>query len=476
MDAASDNPGIEADGRLDACWRLLRPTQNFDVAVIGGGPAGAAAAIAAAREGARTLLVEQYGFLGGMGTAALVPAFCPFSDRQRCIIGGIGYQILEEMKAGMPHVERAALDWVPIDAERLKVIYERRVADAGAEILFLTHFVDVVRATQPAPGGGSGPTATRSPVAGVVIHNKSGLQRIDAKVLIDCTGDGDVAAAAGADYQKGDPATGEMQPCTMCFVLAGVDNARLQPWLWADGGRNLLLRPSIAAAKAAGDLDIVEEAANVAYQSQSTIGLNFSHVFDVDATDASQLSRAMIEGRKLIRHLTDFIRKYLPGCENAYLVNSGVQIGVRETRRIRGDYVLTLEDYLARRSFDDEISRNAYYIDIHLSKREWERNLGATIDWESKIHQYKPGESHGIPYRCLIPAATHNILVAGRCISTDRPTQGSTRVMPNCLAMGEAAGCAAAIAARQHGGDVRRVDVQRLRARLREHGAYLPPP
>ncbi len=475
MAAASGNDGSTANGHLRAAWRQINPAQRFDVAVIGGGPAGAAAAIASAREGARTLLVEQYGFLGGMGTAGLVPAFCPFSDRQRCIIGGIGYQILEEMKAGMPHVERAALDWVPIDAERLKVIYERRVVEAGAEILFLTHFVDVVATHEHAATDADAPPAARPPAAGVVIHNKSGLQRVDAGVLIDCTGDGDVAVAAGADYQKGDPATGEMQPCTMCFVLAGIDNARLQPWLWADGGRNLLLRPSIAAAKAAGDLNIVEEAANVAYQSDSTIGLNFSHVFDVDATDASQLSRAMIEGRRLIRHLTDFIRKYLPGCENACLVTSGVQIGVRETRRILGDYVLTLDDYLARRSFDDEISRNAYYIDIHLSKREWERNLGATIDWDSKIHQYKPGESHGIPYRCLIPAATRNILVAGRCISTDRPTQGSTRVMPNCLAMGEAAGCAAALAARQHGGDVRCVDVQRLRARLREHGAHLPP-
>ena len=446
-------------------WAALPAAETYDVVVLGGGPAGCTAAIAAAREGARTLLVEQYGFLGGMGTAALVPAWCPFTDKQQSIIRGLGLDILREMLAGMPHLPADQLDWVPIDPERLKAIYDRRVTEAGVEVRFLTHFVDVL----PTPADG------RAHVTSVIVHNKSGLQRIAAGVVVDCTGDGDAAAAAGNPFDQGDPQTGETQPLTMCFVLAGVDNARLQPWLWADGAKNLLLKPAIAAAKAAGDLNIVEEAANVAYQSPTTIGLNFSHVFDVDATDAAQLSRAMIAGRKLIRHLTEFVRKYLPGCEQAYLVSSGVQIGVRETRRIRGDYVLTLDDYLARRSFPDEIARNAYYIDIHLSKREWERSLGQPIDWAAKIHQYGPGESHGIPYRCLVPVALRNVLVAGRCISTDRPVQGSVRTMPNCLALGEAAGAAAAWAATRHGGDVRAVDVTALRARLRELGAWLPP-
>jgi hypothetical protein len=444
-----------------AAWQHLPVASSVDVLVVGGGPAGCATAIAAARDGAKTLLIEQFGFLGGSGTAALVPAFCPFSDREKPIIRGLGFEILEEMKQAMPHIPADNVDWVPIDAEGLKFIYESRVTSAGAAIRFLTHFVDAIRAAD-------------GTLDSVIVHSKSGLERIAAKVVVDCTGDADAAVAAGAPFEKGDPDTGDLQPCTMCFILAGVDNAVLQPWLLADNAKNLLLKPAIAEAKKNGDLDIIEEAANVAYQSESTIGFNFSHVFDVDATNIDDLSRAQVEGRRLIRHLTAFVKKYLPGCAHAYLVTSGVQIGVRETRRVVGDYVLTLDDYLARRAFPDEIARNAYYIDIHLSRQQWEKELGQEIDWDAKIHQYAPGESHGIPYRCLTPRATRNLLVAGRCISTDRPVQGSTRVMPNCLAMGEAAGCAAARAAAHHHGDVRAVDVAQLRETLRGYGAYLP--
>ena len=459
MTSSMDHPIPRA---LRLAWLDLPCAGRADVLVIGGGPAGCAAAIAAGRDGASTILVERFGYLGGMATAGLVPAFCPFSDRQKPIVRGIGLGILEEMRAAMPHLDQTSCDWVPIDPELVKTILDQRVTAAGVRPWFLTQFLDVA----PIRDGR---------VESIVVHNKSGLQRLEAAVIVDCTGDADVCAAAGLPFEKGDPETGELQPCTMCFVLGGVDNRRLQAFLHADDGQNLLLKEVIARARQAGDLEIVEEGANVAYQSETTIGLNFSHVFDVDATNAEQLSKAHVEGRRLVRHLTEFLRKYCPGCENAVVVNTGVQIGVRETRRIVGDYMLTLGDYLARRSFADEVARNSYYIDIHISRRQWEQHVGAPIDWSAQIHQYGVGESHGIPYRCLIPQGAENVLVAGRCISTDRAVQGSTRVMPVCFATGEAAGCAATMAADRHRGVVRAVDIGELRRRLKTHGQYLPP-
>ncbi len=433
---------------------------KVDVLVVGGGPAGCAAAIAAAREGAKTLLVEQFGFLGGMGTAGLVPAFCPFTDQREVILRGIGLEVLEEMKRGMAVVPPEQFDWVPIDAELLKAIYDVRVSGSGAEILFLTHYVDAV--------------VSNGLVRSVRLHNKSGLQTVDVDVVIDCSGDADVVARAGGDFEIGEEKSGELQPCTMCFVLGGIDNDRLQKFLWADDGKNLLLRQLIAEAKKAGDLDIVEEAANVAYQSPTTIGLNFSHVFGVDATNGRELSQAQLSGRRLVQHLTEFVREYCPGCEKAYLVNSGVHIGVRETRRVCGEYKLTLDDYRHRRKFADDIACNAYYIDIHISKEFWEEGCQEGIDWDEQTCRYEPGESYGIPYRCLLPRGLGNVLVAGRCISTDRAVHGSTRVMPVCFATGEAAGCAAAMAVRKHRGMVGAVDAGMLRKRLVEHGQYLP--
>jgi len=205
-----------------------------------------------------------------------------------------------------------------------------------------------------------------------------------------------------------------------------------------------------------------------------TIGFNSGHLWDVDNTDPLSVSRAMVQGRKIADAFRRGLAEFFPEAfGNAFLSQTATLMGIRETRRIVGDYVLTLDDYLERRSFPDEICRNAYYIDVHNTVAEIEKINDP--EWmATHTFHYGKGESHGIPYRCLTPKGIKNVLVAGRSISTDRKVQGSTRVMPVCLAMGEAAGTAAGFAATMLDPDVHAVDVDRLRARLREEGAYLP--
>lgn len=435
--------------------------QEVDVLVAGGGPAGVTAAIAAAREGARTLLIEQFGFLGGMATAGLVPMWAPVTDKEKRVIGGLAWEIIEALKAKMPHIPAdRQLDWIPIDPELLKPLLEDRVLHAGAKILYLTQLADVIRRDRQ--------------VTEAIVCNKAGLSAVRAKVFIDTTGDADLVARAGGAFEKGDPQTGEVQPVTPCFVMANVDAAKYFAWQ-EQKPKRLNVRDAIARAKKAGDLDIPEgHITAVGCLSPSSLGFNFSHVFDVDGSDAQQLSDAQIEGRKLAEQLARFVRKYCAGCENGVLVATGATIGIRETRRIVGEYKLTVDDYFARRSFDDEILRNAYYLDVHWSKKDQESHAAGKFEWHEIMKPYGPGESHGVPYRCLVPKDLANVLVAGRCLSADRPTQGAVRCMPHCMVMGEAAGMAAGMVVADCKSNVRDIDVQALRSRLRTHGAYLP--
>ena len=209
-----------------------------------------------------------------------------------------------------------------------------------------------------------------------------------------------------------------------------------------------------------------------------TYGFNTGHVFDVDNTDPASVSRALVQGRQQADQYRRAFAEFHPAFTDAFLVATGALLGVRETRRILGDYVLTLDDYLARRSFPDEICRNAYNIDVHWSREEAAKANEANLEElqkqvDSGIKQLGMGESYGVPYRCLTPKTLKNVLVAGRCISTDRPVNGSVRIMACCLTTGEAAGMAAAMAA---AGDanVHHVDTDALRRVLRENGAYLP--
>jgi len=429
--------------------------EEYDVIVIGGGPAGCTAAASAAREGAKTLLIEATGALGGMSTMGHVPSWCPFSDKEKVIYKGMAAEIFAKSKKGQAHVQDEDVSWVSIDGEHLKRIYDDIVVENGADILFETRLA----AVQMRDNGN---------VDAVILANKAGLTAYKARVFVDCTGDGDLAAWAGAKYEKGDSETGEVQMATHCFVMSNVDTygflygPRLNPYYGESpvfeilkDGKYPLIRDRHMGNKMIGP---------------GAVAFNAGHIEDVDNTDPRSASNAYVMGRKIAHQMADALSEYHPTAfGNAFLVSTASLMGIRETRRIVGDYYLTAEDYLARKTFEDEIGRCCYYVDLH--KKAKTANQGEEQQIHKKYKPYGSGESYGIPYRCLTPKGLQNVLVAGRAVSCDRYVLGSIRVMAPVMVMGEAAGMAAAHAAAGDC-DVHLVDVQRLRNRLKEEGAY----
>jgi len=440
------------------------------VIVAGGGPAGCTAAAAAARDGARTLLVETGGCLGGTGTAGMVPAWMAFGDRQKMIVRGMAQRVFDECNRHILHVQPAMgmtsvggpswtppEFWGPIDAELLKRVYDELVTGNGASIAFHTRLAGVEMCEN-----------ANDTVEAVVLADKSGLRAAKAKVYVDCTGDGDLAAWAGAEFLKGAPQTGELMPATLCFMLANVDTyAYLH-------GKPLFPHVAQQILESSKYPEIPDSFIVPTLVGPGVVGLNAGHIWDVDPQRPETVSRAMVEGRRIADAFRRAFAEFHPAFAHAHLVATAPILGVRESRRIVGDYVLTIEDYRARRGFDDEICRNAYGVDVHRPKGVADRErMKKKVVW-SRHEGYLPGESHGIPYRCLTPKGLRNVLVAGRCVSAERPVQGAVRIMSVCMGMGEAAGVAAALAARKRRPDVHAVDPRALCRRLVKHGAYLP--
>ncbi len=435
--------------------REITLNEEYDIIVVGGGPAGCAAAISAARSGAHTLLIEASFVLGGMGTIGLVPAWCPFSDKIKVIYKGIAEEVFNKAKEGMDHVKREDTDWVPIDPEALKRVYDEMVTEAGGQVLFATQVVDAVR--------------TEDRIEYVITSNKRGLTAYKAHVFIDCTGDGDLFAYAGLPFEYGDEEQ-VVQPSTHCFTLANVDeyHYRNDPVLHMNN-------PDCAAYSIARSEKyplITDAHCCHSHQGPGTVSFNAGHLWNVDSTDPLNISKAVMEGRSLAYQYHQGLKEYLPATYGAsYLVNTASVMGVRESRRITGEYVLTCEDYMERRTFPDEIGRNSYFLDVHLTKEERDKVMRGESNGEEGFKSYGPGESHGIPYRSLIPGEVTNLLAAGRIISCDHRILGSVRVMPVCLVTGQAAGTAAALAVKT--GDTHKVDVEELRNKLKSDGAYL---
>ena len=421
--------------------RTIGLSKEFDVVVTGGGPAGCTAAAAAARGGARTLLIEQTGALGGMGTSGLVPAWCPFSDGEKMIYRGLAERVFRSARSSDSFYPAENIDWVPIEAEKLKRVYDRLVTEYGVTVLF---FTTVCSVEKDSSGG----------IDSIIAANRAGLTAYRAKVFIDATGDGDVAAMAGASFELGD-SSGELQRSTLCFSVEGVNTFNFQYSDWR--GRDC------AFAKTPFRHESFSKHFCVNITSPVSVGFNAGHMSGFRADGVEELSRGMMCGRAMAADTLEDIARHAPEVfGSAHIGSTASLMGIREGRRFRSRHMLTYSDYCARRSFADEIGRNSYYIDIHGADAETMRKVRET--------SYGKGESHGIPYGSLVPEGFCNLLLSGRCVSADRLVYGSIRVMPPCLVTGEASGVAAAIAVR-NSESASEIDTNLLRSELKENGA-----
>jgi hypothetical protein len=421
----------------------------YDVVVVGAGSAGATAAIAAARTGARTLLVDRMGFLGGISTAVLDTfyAFYTPGEVPKRVVGGVAWEVAGRLTAAGAAFERpntyGAGTGITYDPEVLKRLWETMALDAGAEVLLHTWVTGVEL------------DADRR-VRALGVFNKGGAGRVEAAVVVDASGDADVAAWAGVPFD--DPAAnGQVQSLSTVFRLAGVDVERAEAY----GKRALWARMREASESGAYRLPRVEGSWHRTPQPGVVMAL-MTRVPRVDATDPRQLTMAEIEGRRQASEYARFLREQVPGFERAVMVSTSPAIGVRESRRVHGRYRLEAGDVLAGRRFEDEIALCGAPIEDH--------HAGADTRWS-----YVPGGGvYGIPYRCLLPQLVEGLLVAGRCFSATHDAHASARSMGTCMSMGQAAGTAAALAAADGAvpGDL---DAGRLRDHLAVEGVLLDP-
>ena len=444
-----------------------------DVVVVGGGPAGMCAAIAAAREGVRVILIEQGGFCGGMATKGLVGPFmtCYDAKGETMIIRGLFKEIVERMVARgfaihpeQVHGGTAFTSWIkighehvtPFEPEGLKIIIDEMLTEAGVKILYHTDFIH--------------PVLDNNTISGILVSSKRGLEIIKATVVIDCTGDGDVAYRSGVPYEMGNQELNLIQPATMFFHISNVNpdaveadiQANIHNFYRKDGVNYRSFHWRVTQARENGDWDLNRVSIGMFRMPKPDEWcVNTSRIMGVNSTDNESLTNAELIGRQQVYKILHFLQKYVPGCENARIKSIASHIGIRESRHIQGDYRLTAEDLLNSKVPEDSILLAANSVDVH-------GRFGPTSN------EYVPikGKYYGVPYRCLIPKGIEQLLIAGRCVSADSTAAGAIRVMPPCMGMGEAAGVAAALSVKE-GITVRRIDVQNLRKVLKDRGAYL---
>lgn len=394
---------------------------QYDVVVAGAGPAGVCAAIAAARGGARTLLVERYGFLGGMWSAGFIIPLFDYANKQYIVT-----EIVDEVKkrGGWGGYYDIAFDF-----EVMKKVLDDMVTGSGCKILFHTFL--------------AGAYLEGDKLAGVIVQNKSGRSIIRAKVVIDCTGDGDVAAAAGVPFTMGRESDNLCQPVTCMFMIGGLKFHQLHPYHVHDIVMDAARRCGVEFPFSYKRPFILQ------LPNSDRCVVMWNHVRKKPPTDAVAFSEAELESREEIHAIMHYLKTYVPEFKDIELIAIAPQTGVRETRHIHGMHVLTCEELVEGTQFPDAICDANFAMDLHLPDKNEQENIYIKAPYQ-------------IPYRCLIPENRDGLLVGGRCISGTFESNGSYRVTGDCMATGQAAGVAAALAVKK-GISVRDVDAADIR-------------
>jgi len=421
---------------------------EFDVLVAGGGCAGFAAAISAARRGAKVALLESMGSLGGVMTWGGNPDIGVFYAWKKQIISGIGWELCQRLyKQGWATIPDFSKDLsipqmnVSVNPAMCEHFMNEMCIEADVELLFHTSVTEVIKDEKDS-----------TKVLGVIVHTKQGLAYIKCTTIIDCTGDGDVAAFAGAKFEKGE----ELQPATYAYYLRGYDSGNIDV-AQADA--------SFRKARAEGRImhgDYwPEDHANIINYFYAR-GNNTNHIV-VDYTDNKSISKAEITGRGIMARMVSWAKSEVYGAENLELVNGAPAIAPRESRRILCEEYITSEDYIDCKSYPDAICYTYYSIDLHTARPN-----------QSLVNKHlAQGNVPVVPYRALIPKGINNMLIAGRCISSDRLANSALRVKASCFAMGQAAGEAAALVL-ENGGNMRSVEIEKLKGNLEQGGAIVP--
>ena len=442
--------------------------RSVDVVVVGAGPAGIGAAVAAARNGAKTLVFEAHGCIGGMGTSGMVSPFMTSYDApcENMIIRGVFEELVNRMveiggavdpkdvRNEQPYASYFHIghnNVTPFDPHAFKLIGMRMIRESGAELLLQTQFVNVIK--------------DGDRITGVVINNKDGLSVIEAKIVIDCSGDADVAARAGVNYIMGNEEDGNLQPASMFMRIADADmdvvNAHMAEH--SDEIRPFFGPFSWIIKEFPEDWDNFPrgEICIFADVTPGEFSINCSRILDIDATKAEHVTRATMIGQEQCQHIFQFMKKHAPGFENSRIIATADAIGIRETRHIEGEYKLTGDEVAACKRHPDAIACMATNMDTHNKD-----NPGGSFFIP------KNGPYFTVPYLCLVPKGISNLFVAGRAISADAIAGSAIRMMPSCMAFGQAAGTAAAMAVAQNVAP-KDVDVQALRQTLVAQGQFV---